>query len=228
MELIIFSDVHGNIYALEKAIKLMDKYKINNYLFLGDMAGYYYHQNECVKLLHELPHLISIKGNHDNYFVEAMNNKERIKILDKKYGYSYSLLKERIDKSTKDYFFSLQDYEKNQVYEAYHGSPNNYLTEYIYPDNNNLSFPTLKSKFLFLGHTHYNMDKKYYDTRIINPGSIGQPRDYNKPSFCIVDLKNDLVEMVRFDYDKSRLNNDINKYDKNNEYLHNILKRENL
>lgn len=225
MELIVFSDIHGNIYALEKAVKLMKNYNINNYLFLGDMAGYYYHQNECIELLQELPNIISLKGNHDDNFIKIMNSKKDIKVLDEKYGNSYSLLKKRINKNSENYFLSLQDYERNKIYEAYHGSPNNYLSEYVYPDNKKVSFPTVNTSYLFLGHTHYNMNEKYKDTRIVNPGSIGQPRDYNSPSFCIVDFKTDNIETVRFEYNKSKLYKDIAKYDKGNTYLSSILKR---
>ena len=48
MILIVFSDIHGNVYALEKALKVMEQYNADEYIFLGDMAGYYYHQNECI------------------------------------------------------------------------------------------------------------------------------------------------------------------------------------
>lgn len=225
MSLIVFSDIHGNIYALEKALKLMERYKVDNFLFLGDMAGYYYYQNECISLLNELPHLVSIKGNHDDNFLRALNNTMNIQVLSENYGNSYNLLNTIVTKESKKYFDSMQDFEKNKLYVAYHGSPNNYLNEYIYPDNDDYCFKNIESPYLFLGHTHYNMKKKYKDTTIINPGSIGQPRDYNEPSFCIVDFASNKVETVRFKYNKDKLNEDILKYDRNNIYLSDILNR---
>ena len=72
MTIAVFSDIHGNIYSLEKALKIMEQYKPDKYLFLGDMAGYYYYQNESIDLLNNLDDLISIKGNHDEYFLNIM------------------------------------------------------------------------------------------------------------------------------------------------------------
>ena len=224
MILAVFSDIHGNVYSLEKALQLMDRYKPDKYLFLGDMAGYYYYQNECIELLDNLDNLVSIKGNHDSYFLKCLSNKNALEKLDKKYGQSYSLLYNKITEKSKEFFYSLAEFEKNNYYEAYHGSPNNYLEEYIYPDTKiefNIGVP-----FLFLGHTHYSMNRKLNDTMIINPGSIGQPRDFNQGSFSIVDIKDKKVENIRYTYDKSKLEKRITKL-RDNTYLEDILKREN-
>ena len=155
-----------------------------------------------------------------------MNDIKKLNVFDKKYGNSYSLLNGSITEASKEYFFSMLEYEKNDIYEAYHGSPNNdFYDEYIYPDNDGASLYKVNSPFLFLGHTHYNMLKKLSNTQLINPGSIGQPRDYNEPSFAVVDTNSNKVEMVRFTYNKKELIYYINKYDVNNKYLNDILKR---
>ena len=180
MTIALFSDIHGNIHSLEKALKLIEKYKVDKYLFLGDMAGYYYYQNECIQLLNTLPNLVSLKGNHDEFFLKAINNKDYLAVLDDKYGKSYSLLANNITEESLTFFGQLKDYEKTKEYEAYHGSPNNYTSEYIYPDSK-IKLTSNRS-FIFLGHTHYEMDIKSNNTRIVNPGSIGQARDNNKAS----------------------------------------------
>ena len=224
MTIAVFSDIHGNVYSLEKALKLMDTFKPDKYLFLGDMAGYYYYQNECIELLNNLNNLVSIKGNHDEYFLSSLNKLEELKKLDTKYGKSYSMLSKSITKKSKDFFNNLSLYEKNNYYEAYHGSPDNYTEEYIYPDSN----ITFKSTvpFIFLGHTHYAMQRETNDTLIINPGSIGQPRDFNQGSFSIVDLKDTKIENIRYKYDTSELEKKIIELD-DKKYLFDVLKREN-
>ena len=224
--MVIFSDIHGNVYSLEKAIKEMEKYKPEQYLFLGDMVGYYYYQNECINLLAHLPNLISIKGNHDDNFLKSFLDDKKLKQLDQKYGKSYSMLKSSITKNSFEYLKNMQDFEKNEIYEAYHGSPSNYFSEYIYPDNRTLKF-NMHLPYLFLGHTHYQMDKRINNTRIINPGSIGQPRDMNKPSFAVVDTKENQVEFVRFDYDKKALISDILR-NQDNDYLVSVLERKSI
>jgi putative phosphoesterase len=223
MTLAVFSDVHGNIYSLEKALKLMEIFKPDKYLFLGDMAGYYYYQNECIELLGSLDNLISLKGNHDEYFISSYCDKDKLKKLDDKYGKSYSILSSTVSQKSKFFFNNLQECEKNQYFEAYHGSPNNFLEDYVYK-NTEINFQS-KVLFIFLGHTHYPMKKKINDTFIINPGSIGQPRDFNQGSFSIVNLEEKKFENVRYDYDKSKLVEMIvTLKDKN--YLLDVLERE--
>ena len=89
----------------------------------------------------------------------------------------------------------MNDFEKNSIFEAYHGSPTDYYNEYIYPDNKGFQLGNVNTPFLFMGHTHYVMEKKICDTMVINPGSIGQPRDFNKPSFAVVDTNSINVEL---------------------------------
>lgn len=223
----IFSDIHGNIYSLEKAIKEMEGYNPEQYLFLGDMAGYYYYQNECIDMLTNLPNLVSIKGNHDDNFLKSFFDDTALKQLDQKYGKSYSMLKSNITKNSLEYLKNMQDFEKNELYEAYHGSPNNYLSEYIYPDNETLLLNDSQVPYLFLGHTHYQMDKQINNTRVINPGSIGQPRDMNKPSFVVIDTKENQVEFVRFNYDKKNLIHDI-LLNQDSNYLISVLERKSI
>ena len=223
MTIAVFSDIHGNVSSLEEALKIMDTLKPDQYLFLGDMAGYYYYQDESIELLNNLDNLITIKGNHDEYFLKSLINKDMLKKLDEKYGQSYSLLYNNATEKSKDFFYSLAEYEKNETYEAYHGSPDNHLEEYIYKETDIQMATTVP--FIFLGHTHYPMTKKVGDTLIVNPGSIGQPRDYNKGSFSMVDLREKKVENIRYAYKMSQLEKRISELN-DNKYLQDILKRE--
>jgi predicted phosphodiesterase len=222
MIIAVLSDIHGNVYSLEKALKIIETFKPDKYLFLGDMAGYYYYQNESIQLLNTLNNLISIKGNHDEYFMNGLENPDIIKKLDAKYGKSYSMLINSITQNSMNFFNNLLDCERNEYFEAYHASPNDYTNEYIYP-NTPISLKT-SVPFVFLGHTHYPMYKKINDTIILNPGSIGQPRDFNEGSFSIVDLKDKKIETIRYQYDTSKLEKRIISLNDNN-YLLEVLKR---
>lgn len=225
MTVAVFSDIHGNIYALEKAIKLMEEYKVDKYLFLGDMAGYYYYQNESIELLNTLENITCIKGNHDEYFLKSLKDNNYLEKLIHNYGKSYQLLNNNISKTSMDYFTGLQENEKNEFYEAYHANPNNSLEDYIYKDTD-IDFITNKN-ILFLGHTHHEMQRKYKDCTIINPGSIGQPRDYNQASFSIVDVKNIYIQNIRYTYNSKKLQKKVTEL-KDNQYLLDILKRERI
>ncbi len=222
MTVAVFADIHGNVASLEKGLRIMESLKPDQYLFLGDMAGYYYYQNESIELLNSLDNLISIKGNHDEYFINSLNDIDKLKKLDQKYGKSYSLLSKSLTQQSKIFFDNLLEYEKNNYYEAYHGSPNNYTEEYIYPDTV-IDFPS-STPFIFLGHTHYPMNRTIKDTLIINPGSIGQPRDFNQASFSIIDLKDKKIENIRYTYNQNGLQKKIIELN-DKQYLSDVLKR---
>lgn len=223
MVLAVFSDIHGNIDSLEKALNIMTTFRPDEYLFLGDMAGYYYYQNECIQMLKDLHNLTAIKGNHDDYFLKALDKPSRLNDLDQKYGKSYSLLYETLSEDSLSFFKSLPEYVKTPIYEAYHGSPNNPLEEYVYTDTD-IEFSTTVP-FLFLGHTHHPMVKKIEETLIVNPGSIGQPRDFNKGSFAIVDTEDKKVEHIRYAYNRLELEKKIETV-QDKRYLFDVLQRE--
>lgn len=223
MVLAVFSDIHGNIYSLEKALTIMATFKPDQSLFLGDMAGYYYYQNECIQMLKGLHNLTAIKGNHDDYFLKALDEPSRLNELDQKYGKSYSLLYETCSEDSLSFFKSLPESVKTPIYEAYHGSPSNPLEAYVYPETN-IEFST-QVPFLFLGHTHYPMIKKVGETLIVNPGSIGQSRDFNKGSFAIVDTQDKKVEHIRYAYNRLELEKKIETM-QDNRYLFDVLQRE--
>lgn len=70
-----------------------------------------------------------------------------------------------------------------------HGSPWNYLKEYLYPESEKLSsLATLGYDFIVLGHTHVPMIKRFHEVTVINPGSCGQPALLDpRPSYAILD-----------------------------------------
>jgi len=68
MKIGIFADIHGNIYAFENVWKELKKETCDHYLFLGDICGYYYYQNEIIEIIRSMKNLISIIGNHDDIF----------------------------------------------------------------------------------------------------------------------------------------------------------------
>jgi len=62
-----------------------------------------------------------------------------------------------------------------------HGSPRDPLNEYIYPNMPQFILRSLidesQGTVLLLGHTHIPFDLQFDKKRIVNPGSVGQPRD---------------------------------------------------
>jgi predicted phosphodiesterase len=63
--------------------------------------------------------------------------------------------------------------------------------------------------FIIMGHTHYPMDIKAGNVRLVNPGSVGQPRTKEKgASWAILDTKTREVIFRSESYDSTSLINE--------------------
>jgi len=227
MKIGIFADVHGNIYAFEKIWKALQKESCNLYVFLGDICGYYYYQNEIIEILSQARNVISIIGNHDALFFKVLKNNRLENTYTERYGKSFSILKETIRPKSLNFLKKLPERFCIKEYKivAFHGSPWDYLNGYIYPTDPITRFQGLPYNFILLGHTHYPMDRSIDHIRIINPGSCGQPRDYNWPSYAVLDLESGTCKIKRVTYNHSSLVKDIIKHRESNRYLIDVLKR---
>lgn len=65
MHYLVFSDIHGNLEALEAVLRDIKKKRIDYYLFLGDLVGYGASPNEVIQQVQALGRLSLVRGNHD-------------------------------------------------------------------------------------------------------------------------------------------------------------------
>jgi len=86
-----------------------------------------------------------------------------------------------------------------------HASPYNSLNGYMYGSEADMvarDKNLMEYSLIMVGHTHYPM---YFKSRIINPGSVGQPRDGNwMPHYATLDTDSMKVEFRRFKYDHEK------------------------
>ena len=78
---------------------------------------------------------------------------------------------------------------------------------------------------VILGHTHCRMKRNVGDTLVINPGSVGQPRDGLGFSYAEIDTESMDVKFRTFNVDTTGLYKQIDKYDKNLVKLKAVLER---
>jgi predicted phosphodiesterase len=84
-----------------------------------------------------------------------------------------------------------------------HGSPRNQLDEYVYPENPYLEtlFEGVTQNVVVLGHTHVPFVSEVDGRFVLNPGSVGQPRDGNpKASYVIYDTEENKAVIHRVEY----------------------------
>lgn len=218
MRYAIFSDIHANLEALEVVMNHMNGISIDHYICLGDIIGYGANPNECCELVLSVnPHCIL--GNHDK---AAIDSDERN--FFNSYARESSVWTSKIlDKKYKDFFFDMKD-EKivDNLFLMVHGAVtgrNDYIISQ-YDAKNNVE--KLKEKhpliyLCFFGHSHFKkiwgylndekssdntqqLEKKEY--YLINPGSVGQPRDKDpRASYIIFDSDQYQVEYYYLEYD---------------------------
>ncbi len=209
MKYVIFSDIHGNKYSLEKMLEDLEyRNDIEGFIYCGDIMGYYYDYKYVIDIFKKIKNFYIVIGNHDKLSVLAYDNKEMIKELARKYGNAYLAL-ENISVDDIQYLKGLPEHKHfiidNKSVALFHGTPNNILEGRYYPDKK-CEYSQFKDyDVVFLGHTHYKMKKVINNTIIINPGSLGQPRDGKGFSYCIFDFSSMNYEFKTINYDKQLL-----------------------
>lgn len=227
MKIGIFSDIHGNLHAFENIHRELKKEKCDMHLFLGDLCGYYYRQEEIIEMLAEIPYLETTAGNHDDLFLKSLGDEHVMKSYTERHGLSFRFLSETISSFHLDFLSAMPKEFHLEEYgiAAFHGSPWDPLREYIYPDSPMERFAGLPFKVVFLGHTHRPLDIRLQDTRVINPGSAGQPRNGDWPSYALYNTGTDKLEIKQVPYDVNPLVHEIKRRKDHNAYLVQVLHR---
>jgi len=199
MKIGFIADIHSNVYGLNSVLKELKKVDI--IFCVGDIIGYYTFVNEVFDEIRKR-NIHSILGNHDIYLLgkspASLNSITRT---------SLEYTRKNISKENLNYLKKIGKGSLNIEIDGlkikmYHGSPWNEFEEYIYPDFQDFDkFQKIDADLIVLGHTHWPMLKKIGKTIILNPGSCGQPRDYNpKASFAIFNTKTKNIQIKRVSY----------------------------
>lgn len=220
MKICIFSDVHGNMEALERMLEMDGD--ADYFIFAGDIVGYFYEQTQIIECFQKIKNLFAVKGNHEYNFLSKKQNRQE---LVEQYGSSYGV---KLSKEQIEYIEGLPEWMEIKLdgkwFGIFHGGIEDYLNQRVYPDSKiDIGLYHEKYDYLILGHTHYRLLRKEKNTLIINPGSLGQPRDGKGFSYCILDTDNDRCEYKNVKIDIQKLLNEVKKYDSDREvcrYLH--------
>jgi putative phosphoesterase len=207
MRILLIADIHANYEALETVLEIPH----DRAICLGDIVDYGPDPDKCIDFL-RIKRIPVVRGNHDN----AVAFK-----VDCQCGYKYKHLSiatreytwEILDRSRMEYLQNLplliqKEINGKKLYLT-HASPRS-MFEYIKPETSdeeiremvNEAIEPVESDFLVVGHSHIPMNRKLGNLTIINPGSVGQPRDGDPRANCAVfDTENGKAEHLRLDYD---------------------------
>ena len=204
----LVSDVHGNWPALQSVLD--DMPPVDHLLCAGDVVGYNPWPGECVDWARESG-VLTVAGNHDravfadrlrmNAMANAAIGHTREQLDDGQHAWLRGLPVERV--------------ELDGRVKLVHGHPDN-PDRYTYPEQ---FAPGMlgEERALVLGHTHVQAHRSFDAGVVVNPGSVGQPRDDDpRAAYAVLDLPAEgtpTVEERRVEYDIDRVQRRVNKVD---------------
>ena len=226
MKIAFISDIHGNYDALKAVFKEMKHLNVKKIYCLGDIVNYYYDPDKCIDLLIKNK-TECVRGNHEEIFLENLKNKKKRKLYAEKYGNSiyinFKILKKKHINFIKSLPKSLNLKIGSKKALITHGAPWK-IDFYFYKDVKDKWIKKIKQykkEIFILGHTHHPMKLKLNNNKIIlNPGSVGQPRNKTKNAcWLLVNEKSMKMKFMETKYDNKKLINKITKFDQGNKRL---------
>jgi predicted phosphodiesterase len=224
MRYLILSDIHANLTALDTALAAA-KGKWDKAVCLGDIVGYGPDPNEVIDRIREID-AITIRGNHDKAGSGLANAEDFNPVARNAALWTRDKLRPEL----REYLEKLPTGPATvNGFTIVHGASRD-EDEYVFAPAQALdSLIEAATPITFFGHTHLQGgftlggeddkvgvlhfkpegENKFSPLRIepgttylLNPGSIGQPRDGDtRAAFAIADVDNKVVEFWRVPYD---------------------------
>lgn len=232
MKIALLGDIHGNIDALRAALGEARALGVEHLCVTGDLVGYYYHPQAVWEELAAWPRNI-VRGNHEDLLLQAIRNPALMDDLDRRYGSAHRRAAAELSQQTLRQLAQLPVSEALEIAGVRillcHGTPLS-VDEYVYPDSSDdrwRQFEVKGGDFVFYGHTHYRLTKEIGGTVVVNPGSIGQPRDrITGAAWALIDLGTRKVELKSTPYDSAPLLHEVAQFDPEKSYLAKVLTRQ--
>lgn len=190
----VISDIHGNRVALDAVMAEMPE--VDALVCAGDIVGYNPFHADCVEFVRERA-VPTVMGNHD-----------RATAGDGSFGFNsmagagVAHAREQLSEDQLSWLGTLPDarYEFDDRVRIVHGHPND-PDRYTYPSHFNSKLLGDEDA-LIMGHTHLQHHEVYDDGVVLNPGSVGQPRDGDpRAAYAVLDLDDLTVTEHRVAYD---------------------------
>ncbi len=218
MKVLIISDIHANLVALEAV--LADCQRFDAIWNIGDTIGYGPKPRECIDLMVDLGAHPVLVGNHDLACIGEIDIAEFNPVA--QVASRWTALQLGMDHRA--YLCELPAIATVEGYTLAHGSPRSPIWEYVTTATiATENFACFDTNVCFIGHTHIAMfafmregasvaelhPLRHGETLdlqrgrfIINPGSVGQPRDRDpRAAYAVLDTDRGTVTAYRVAYD---------------------------
>ncbi len=192
MRVAVISDIHANLHALHSVLAAIDAEAPDEVWCLGDLVGYGARPNECCSIVRERAD-VCLVGNHDLVALGGIS----IEDFNPEAAAAARWTQEALDAESRSFLESLSPSAGVEHAQLFHASARDPVWEYVLTDEAALATLELTTApVVLVGHSHVALtisrDRGLaagglapagtehpieHTRRLLNPGSVGQPRD---------------------------------------------------
>ena len=230
MKIGLLADIHGNAAALEACLLAVEEAGVTDLLVAGDFVGYYFAPDQVLADLDRFD-WVGVRGNHED-MLAAWNAGQGREEIRRRYGSGLAVAAETIDADRIEMLTTLPAYRLIEIEGTRvllcHGTPDS-TERYVYPNAPDAAFEAFRAEGAGLavyGHTHYPHQRRLGDLQVVNPGSVGQPRNSVPGAhWALWDTETGEIEPRVEAYDMSALLTECARRDPDLPYLVTVLTR---
>lgn len=224
MRAAVTSDIHSNLQALEAVLEHTGKESIDEIWCLGDIVGYGGRPSDCLALVRERAD-ICLGGNHDLVVAGVLDIDQFTSDAGVAARWSRSVL----TPDELEVLALLSPQGERAGVSLYHGSIRDPIWEYVLTaDVADASLREQRTDLALVGHSHVQLalalgeggleggkaepdqELKLAGTQLLNPGSVGQPRDRDpRAAWLLLDTEARTARFMRSEYDIEAAQADI-------------------
>ena len=219
MRVAVISDVHANYHALEAVLREVDAARVGAVWCLGDTVGYGPRPNECCEVVKDRAEH-SLVGNHDLVVLGEL----AVSDFNDEAAAAANWTAEVLTPESRGFLASLKPYGRVHGVDLFHASARDPVWEYVLTEEAaQATLELSETSLVLVGHSHVALaitadnghvsggpapggSKVTLDGRwLLNPGSVGQPRDGDpRAAWLLLDLEKRFAEFRRVPYSIER------------------------
>lgn len=216
MRIALFSDIHGNLPALEAILKDIKTKNVDKIISLGDTIGIGPNPKECIELLIQ-NNVTMVLGNHELYYVKGIEIDDE---MGEEEARHHKWIKEILNEKCSNYInscnltYSLEDTLFNH-FPLLLNPPDDYPFEDLAKVKDKSikdCLDNINEKYMFIGHEHNPFELEKNGKKLIDIGSSGCRYD-NITFYTIFDINSKTIIKKNLAYDRNRLISSVLKED---------------
>ena len=218
MRYAILADIHSNATALMAVLSDADRRGgVDELWCLGDIVGYGPDPHRCLEILRQFK-CVGVSGNHDLAAIQQTG----LANFDPDAAQAMRWTIRQLNTEDALFLTRLENRVEKEGFTLVHGSPRQPIWEYVVSlSSARENFPCFTTPYCLVGHTHIPMGFKKEGgamsaltlsenigivlggaSLILNPGSVGQPRDNDpRASYATFDTQSGVFRLHRVPYD---------------------------